>query len=60
MCKMMCKLPVAREIVGLEIFIVEGRRIESDSQHDIVLICYCLFCIFIILFVVLFSLKILK
>ena len=51
-------LPVAIEIVGVEIFIVQGYCIEeNDDEYDI-LICYCLWCVVFVLYIVLISLVI--
>ncbi len=53
-------LPVAVEIVEVEIFVVQGYRIEDEYQHDTVIIFYCLFCVMFIFYILLFSLFINK
>jgi|688.fasta_scaffold289091_4 hypothetical protein len=44
--------------VAIEIFIVQGYRIEQNDEYDILIICYCLWCIVFVLYIVLISLVI--
>ena len=41
--------------VAIEIFIVQGYRIQPNDEYDI-LICYCLWCVVFVLYIVLITL----